>query len=138
MTDTLQVVESFLNLEPGDILTKTSDGKYYECSVSETTDSADEENSFVSSYKSSTKISSKYAEDLLKNGMLSKVLAEKNEDKEFVNIFDEIDSLLDTYTKEKSSLDKKYAELPACLKVEADTVLSNMIKLLLHLKSLKK
>ena len=56
----------------------------------------------------------------------------------FVNIFDQIDALIDSYTYELNTIDESMKDSPACMKVEKETVLRNMIKLLDHLKSLKK
>ena len=39
---------------------------------------------------------------------------------------------------EQKSIDKDLKDIPACVKVERQTVLQNMITLLKHLKSLKK
>jgi hypothetical protein len=56
----------------------------------------------------------------------------------FVNIFDEIDTLLNQYSSQLSTIEKDMKDLPACFRVERETVLQNMITLLKHLKSLKK
>ena len=60
------------------------------------------------------------------------------EKKDFVNVFEEIDSLLEDYTIDLGNLDEEMADMPACLKVERKTVLDNLVTLLTHLKSLKK
>lgn len=141
MTKELQVVESFLNLEPGDILTLSEDGAYYEHSVAESFGGDEQKTGFKSSFNSSTKISLGYAKELLKNEFvveLMKKTSYNEESKPFVNVFVEIDNLLDKYTKEYNSLDETYKESPACLKVEASTVLSNLIEVLTYLKELKK
>ena len=63
----------------------------------------------------------------------------ENENKtSFVNVFDEIDTLLEKYKKGMENLEEDMIGLPACVKVEKETVLSNLITLLEHLKSLKK
>ena len=90
-----------------------------------------------SSYKSEFRISAEYAEDLIEEGYLEEV--NENESKtSFVNVFDEIDTLLEKYKKGMDNLEEDCVGLPACVKVEKETVLSNLITLLEHLKSLKK
>lgn len=90
----------------------------------------------TSSYNAEFKISPDYAKSLLKEGFLEEC---ENVDKSsFVNIFDEINTLLNKYTNELKTLENDMAGLPACVKVERETVLTNLITLLNHLKSLKK
>lgn len=54
------------------------------------------------------------------------------------NVFDEIDSLMTSYTEDLNNVDEDMCHMPECLKVERITVLENMLKLLNHLKSLKR
>ena len=75
------------------------------------------------------------AKTLIKDGYLE---VATQEEKEFVNVFDEINNLLDKYKKGLETLNEDTAELPACVKVERESVLTNLITLLEHLKSLKK
>jgi hypothetical protein len=46
--------------------------------------------------------------------------------------------MLEEYNEELGNIDDDMADEPACLKVEKETVLRNMIKVLEHLNSLKK
>lgn len=73
-------------------------------------------------------------ESLIKYEILEEVV-EKND---FVNVFDEIDNLLNKYSEELSQIDTTMADAPECLKVEKRTVLANLSKVLNYLKSLKK
>lgn len=73
-------------------------------------------------------------ESLIKYGILEEVV-EKND---FVNVFDEIDNLLNKYSEELSQIDTTMVDAPECLKVEKRTVLANLSKVLNYLKSLKK
>ena len=56
----------------------------------------------------------------------------------YVNIFDEIDKLRDSYTNNLKTIDDRHKDDPACLKTEDEAVTTNLIKLLDYLKSLKK
>ena len=58
--------------------------------------------------------------------------------KPFVNVFDEIDKMLNTYTSDLKSIDSDMDNAPECLKVEKATVLKNLIKTLNYLKNLRK
>lgn len=63
---------------------------------------------------------------------------EEKQNAPFVNVFDEINTLMDTYQDELNKLDADMANMPACLKVEKETVLNNLITVLEHLNSLRK
>lgn len=137
MSKMLQVIEPFFILEVGDTLNLSGDGKSYVYERNEEFRKATAHNGDVSSHFSSMfSISIDHAKELIEEGFLAEVTADKST--QFVNIFNEIDTLLDKYTKELSNIDKDMVNEPICLKVEKTTVLKNMIKLLNHLKSLKK
>lgn len=133
MINKLKVVDRFYNLEVGDVLTLSDDKSFYEYSVSE--GSSDKDSKFT--FNASFKIDSNYAKELIKQGYLEEVW-EKQSNNEFKNIFTEINTLLSTYYSELKSLDAEFANKPTCLKVEKSTVLNNLIKVLEHLKNLKK
>ena len=80
-------------------------------------------------------ISVDYAKQLVKDGYLEE---ETEREPDFKNIFTEIDNLISTYGAELKNIDNEFANQPACLKVEKQTVLNNMIKVLSHLRGLKK
>ena len=133
MTDKLKVIKPFFIMEKGDEFEKNADNMYVstyssEYSLNNAYDHAD------STYKSSFEISEDYAKSLIEDGYLQEVTPKEKH----TNVFDEISLLKNEYTKQYANLDEDYAELPACLKVEKETTLSNMIKLLSHLESLKK
>jgi hypothetical protein len=88
-----------------------------------------------STYNSEFQISADYAKSLIKDGYLEEVPSEKST---FVNVFDEIDNLLEKYKKSLETIEEDMAELPACIKIERETVLNNLVTILEHLKSLKK
>ncbi len=137
MNKTLNVIEPFMYFEPGDVFERTEDGNYV-CEDSEFTTVNNESNGEMkTSYTSKFVISNKYAEELVKKGILEDPFATKNTEP-FVNVFDEIDDMLTIYTNKLKNLDEDMKDQPTCLKVEKTTVLNNMIKLLNHLKGLKR
>lgn len=137
MNKTLNVIEPFMYFEPGDVFERTEDGNYV-CEDSEFTTVNNESNGEMkTSYTSKFVISDKYAEELVKKGILEDPFATKNTEP-FVNVFDEIDDMLTVYSNELKNIDKDMKDQPTCLKVEKTTVLNNMIKLLNHLKGLKR
>lgn len=140
MKNVLKVVESFANLEAGDLLTLSKDGENYEFSSVDEYGTDDEDGKFVGTFSRSVTLPVYQARVLIADGILQEVSDPKNQENnsKFVNIFDEIDNLLNQYNTKLSEVDEVYKDQPECLKVEATTVLKNMIKLLVHLKNLKK
>ena len=137
MAKILRVVEPFLVVNLGDIFEYSNEEKMYISKHNEEFYKADDTaNDVKSSYTSEFKISVEYAKALVEEGYLEE--ATEVSDKSFVNIFDEIDSLLTKYKKGLETIEQDMADLPICVKVERQTVLTNMITLLEHLKSLKK
>lgn len=138
MAKTLRVIDPFFIMELGDTFEYDEQTKMYKSSHNEefykTTDGKID--NIKSSYNSEFQISVEYAEDLIKQGYLEVVEEEKKS--QFVNIFDEIDNLLAKYQKGLETLDEDTVELPACVKVERESVLTNLVTLLKHLKGLKK
>jgi len=137
MAKILRVVEPFLVVNLGDVFEYSNEEKMYISKHNEEFYKADDAaNDVKSSYTSEFKISVEYAKALVEEGYLEE--ATEVSDKSFVNIFDEIDSLLTKYKKGLETIEQDMADLPVCVKVERQTVLTNMITLLEHLKSLKK
>ncbi|MBO5627918.1 MAG: hypothetical protein J5965_02420 [Aeriscardovia sp.] len=140
MTKTLRVIEPFFVMELGDMFEYSEDSKMYVSVHNEdfyNNDNDSSVESIKSSYSSEFQISPDYAKTLIKEGYLEEV-SEAELKTPFVNIFDEIDSLLTKYNASLKTVEKDMADLPACIRVERQTVLTNMITLLEHLKSLKK
>lgn len=134
MTNTLKVMKPFFVMEEGDTFEKTENGSYrseYSSSYSVAGSDVDADSVYNSSYE----ISESYAKALLNEGILEEVKPKRDS---FVNVFDEIENLLKTYNADLCKLDEDMKDAPACLKVEKETVLRNMSKLLDHLYSLKK
>lgn len=137
MAKVLRVIEPFLVVNLGDVFEYSNEEKMYISKHNEEFYKADDTASDVkSSYTSEFKISVEYAKVLVEEGYLEE--ATEVSDKSFVNIFDEIDTLLAKYKKGLDTIEQDMADLPVCVKVERQTVLTNMITLLEHLKSLKK
>lgn len=137
MTKTLRVIDPFFVMDLGDTFEWNEDVKMYVSKHNEEFykvggDSIDE---VKSSYNAEFQISEEYAKTLVNEGYLEEV---DKKTTNFVNIFDEIDTLLEKYKNELTIVDKTTAELPACVKVEREAVLTNLVTLLEHLKSLKK
>lgn len=138
MAKTLRVIEPFFVMEFGDTFEYNEDTKMYVSKHNEEFYKMDggSIDEVKSAYTSEFQISVDYAESLIKDGYLEE--ATEKEPQKFVNIFDEIDTLLERYKKGLDTLQEDCAELPACVKVERESVLTNLVTLLEHLKSLKK
>ena len=138
MTKILKVIKPFFVMEVGDTFEFDDKTNQYKSVYSEEHNGADDKcNTVTSSYNSVYTISEDYAKMLIDNGYLSEV-TQKTSDKKFINIFDEINNLYIQYTEDLAELLNTKDDIPQCLKVEKETVLRNMIKLLEHLNSLKK
>lgn len=138
MAKILRVIEPFFIMELGDTFEYSEDTKMYSSKHNEefydmNKDSADK---IKSTYNSEFQISEEYAQTLLNEGYLEEV--NNIEKPAFVNIFDEIDTLLEKYQKGLETLEQDMIDLPTCVKVERESVLTNLVTLLQHLKSLKK
>lgn len=137
MKKILRVVEPFFTAELGDTFTFSDKTNLYESQTQEEFRKSDEDDEVTSSYNSTFSISKSYAKELIDEGYLEEVDT-KTEDKPFTNVFDEIKTLKEKYSSELSKLDEDMKLSPQCLKVERETVLSNLVKVLDHLESLKK
>lgn len=137
MNKILKVVKPFFVMEEGDTFELAENGREYNSSVSaEHHESNDDNGEVTARYNASYTISTDYAETLEQEGYLKAVEPEKTSN--FVNVFDEIKELVDGYKHELSTLDDDMADMPQCLKVERQTVLTNLVTVLEYLNSLKK
>lgn len=134
----LRVIDPFFTVEVGDTFVLSEDGKNYVADRSEEFHTSTDENDLVSSFSSSFKISPKWAKQLIEDGFLEEASELEKTEKSFINVFDEIDTLLVKYQAELNDIPSTMKDAPECLRVEKTAVLSNMIKLLTHLKSLRK
>jgi len=139
MAKILRVIDPFFVMDLGDTFEYDEDTKMYVSKHKEEFYKMDDGNinEVKSSYNSEFQISKEYAKSLIDDGYLEQV--SENEDKStFVNVFDEISTLLEKYKKGLATLEEDTVGLPACVKVERESVLTNLVTLLEHLKSLKK
>lgn len=136
MSKTLKVITPFFTLNIGDVLTLSDNGRFYESIQEEKFgQNTDDGGDFESIFSSSVKISVDKAKEFVEDGYLSE---ETDAQDKFVNVFDEIDTLLNEYKNDLKDVNADKDDVPACLKVEKTTVLTNLIKVLTHLKNLKK
>lgn len=139
MAKILRVIDPFFVMELGDVFEFDSESNMYTSVHKEDFFKLDDEstNEIKSSYNSEFSISPEYAKTLIEDGYLEEA-DDSSSKSTFVNIFDEIDTLLAKYHNSIDTIEKDTAGLPACVKVERETVLTNLCTLLEHLKSLKK
>lgn len=135
MSKTLRVIDSFFTVEVGDIFTLSEDGKTYVFQRNEEFRKAGDNGEVNSSYASTFSISTAYAKQLIEDGYLEEADEQKAG---FVNVFDEINNLIARYTNELKNIDINTADQPQCVKVEKTTVLTNILSVLNHLKTLRK
>lgn len=130
-----KVIKEFDSLKKGNVLENVEDPEIY---------SFEEETENTYKYVS-------YSEDIIKDledkGYLLPIEENVNEDNctycqeledKICSVVDEIDNLLKQYQKDNEEVSEKFAngELPYCAKVEADTVHTNLTKVLNHIKEL--
>lgn len=139
MAKTLRVIDPFFIMELGDTFVFDEKSKMYTAHRKEEFYKMEDGDvkGVKSSYNSEFQISEEYAKTLIEDGYIEEV-TEEEEKPGFVNVFGEIENLLTKYKKGLETINEDCAELPTCVKVERETVLTNMITLLEHLKSLKK
>lgn len=137
MSKILRVIDPFFVMEIGDTFELSEDGKEYVSHHNEEFHTAKEDGEINSTYDSTFKISLKWAQQLIEDGYLEEVEETKNSTP-FVNVFDEIDRLIEKYETEAAELKNSKELIPECLKVEKTTVLTNLLSVLNYLKSLRK
>lgn len=139
MGKTLNVIEEFAYLTPGDKFVLSDDGTEYVAEQNEIFNRSDDKSgAFKSSFSYKLALSPAYARELIKKGILEDPFDVKTNDSDFVNVFDEIDDMIYEYENDLNNIPKTMEDQPECLKVERTTVLKNIVKVLYHLKSLKK
>lgn len=139
MAKILRVINPFFIVELGDIFEYDEKDKTYKTEHKEEFYDSDNipTSKIRSAYNSEFVISTDYAESLIKEGYLEEVNDQPTINT-FVNVFDEINTLLGRYKKGLETLKDDTEGLPLCLKAERESVLTNLVTLLEHLKSLKK
>lgn len=139
MAKVLRVIEPFFMADKDDTFVLSEDGKFYVGEHNEefratNSDDVDEMSSFSSTFT----ISVNWAKQLIEEGYLEEVSPKTEKASSFVNVFDEIDNLLNKYENELKNIPTEMVDAPECVKVERTTVLTNIITVLKHLKSLRK
>lgn len=134
MKKTLRVIEPFFTAEIGDTFILDETGQYCLQRTEEFHKAGDFEE-LNATFSSTFNISKSYANELIKEGYLEET---QKDTKPFVNIFEEIDNLIQKYETDLNNVDETMKDAPECLKVEKTTVLKNILKVLHHLKELKK
>lgn len=120
-----KVIKPFDNAIKGDIFSNEYDGSLFEMT-------REVENSRSFSEINMT-IDSDEIASLVEDGYLVKV---EDGDEKLNRISDKVDELIDTYTKDYTALLTEYEKggIQPCVKVEAETVYTNLIKVLNALK----
>lgn len=135
MNKILTVAKPYCWMEPGEKFELSSDGKMYTNVHTNEYTATYEDADMSSKAEISYSISKDFANSLVENGFLKDGDDVKDS---FKNVFDEIDTMIETYKADLRNLDEDMENEPACMKVEKETVLHNLIKTLSYLKSLKK
>lgn len=123
-----KVIKAFNDLEKGDVLNRTEDDTFFIEKESQT--------EFGDKYFS-IKLSEETAEILENDGYLLGMNDEDEEDSKLEEIKEYVDTLIDTYTNDFNSVMEAYNEgdIQTCVKVEAETVYHNLIKVLNSIKN---
>lgn len=134
MSNILEVIEPILGMSEGETMILSEDKQRYVYSRSEENNISNTNDSKNYTIKSEVEISTSCAKELIEDGYLKEI--KKNDT--YINVFEEIDRLSAFYAEQLKNIDVDCADVPACMKVEKDTVLRNIIKVLDHLYTLKK
>jgi len=134
MGKTLKVIDPFLRLDLGDVFEQNEAGDYVASVQEDFTNTSDNGSTYTTKYHADFTISNDYAEQMVKDGYLEEV--PDDNDRKFVNVFDEIDSLIDKYEKDRKDMNE--ADIHPAVKRESEVVYTNILTVLNHLKGLKK
>lgn len=132
MQKILKVIKPFHVMEIGDEFVLSQNGKEYESNYTEEYNGNNEDNDIASTYTSNFVISLEYAKALINEGYLEEVKPKET----FINVFNEIDKMIKTYEIDLKNLDEDCSTYPACLKLEKETVIKNLLQVLNYLKQL--
>lgn len=138
MSNILRVIDPFFITEVGDTFELSDEEDVYSFHKTEEFHKAGKDSDVNSSYSATFNISKDYAAQLVEEGYLEEVNPTMTNKPNFVNVFDEINDLIEKYNAQLKSIDEDMADQPQCLKVEKTTVLTNILSVLDHLKSLRK
>lgn len=128
-----KVIKAFAEAKKGDIFEETSEGIF-------TMERVDVDKNGTG-YKSwvSMELTEQIIESLVKDGYLLDMTPEKSEGNitKIKEVEDYIDALISTYTTDYTNLREAYenGDVQPCVKVEAETVYHNLIKVLNNIKN---
>ena len=122
-------------MEPGEKFTLSDNGTMYTNTRVDEYSNTDKDSDISSRVETSYSISTDAASKLIKAGILTDNDTQKSA---FVNVFDTMDDMIHTYQDDLDNIDEDMKDAPACLKIEKETVLRNLIKTVSYLRSLKK
>lgn len=135
MNKTLIVAKPYAWMEPGEKFTLSDNGTMYTNTRVDEYSNTDKDSDISSRVETSYSISTDAASKLIKAGILTDNDTQKST---FVNVFDTMDDMIHTYQDDLDNIDEDMKDAPACLKIEKETVLRNLIKTVSYLRSLKK
>lgn len=135
MDKVLKVIKPFAQMQVGEVLEYDSEKNEYTNTQSQSYSKLDEDDTYTVKCTSLLTLNTDYINKLIESGYLEPVKEDKGN--EHVNIFDKIDEYLKIYVNEIKNLKEDMKEAPACLTLEKQTVLENLIRLLDDLKSYK-
>lgn len=129
---TYKVIKSFGTAKKGDIFTMDEDGIY-------SMERKDEHKNGASVSWVQMQMSQDIINDFVEKGFMEEIKQEDTEksDNKLQAISDYVNTLIDTYTKSYDDMLESFnnGDVPTCVKVEAETVYYNMIKVLNSIKN---
>lgn len=134
---TYKVVNDFGNARKGDLFTNSDCEDIFTMERTEGSDNVSEDSeSYFSTYVS-MELSKAMIDSYCKKGYLELVKEEDNKEDKLEDVYNTIVDMIDTYTKDYNTLIEDYnnGDVQPCVKVEAETVYHNLIKVLNYLKS---
>lgn len=134
MNETLTVVKPYCWMEKDDTFQLSADGSSYVSTRTREYTNTYKDIDLTGRSEMTCSISKETANNMINAG----ILKAGEEETPFVNVFDRIDEMLDTYNKDLDNIDTDMKDSPTCMKIEKETVLRNLIKTLSYLRSLKK
>ena len=135
MDKVLKVKKSFLGTDVNDIFEYDKENNTYELNKNHTYSQVEDGNPYTVKSSYEVSLSADNINDLINKGYL--VPVKDDNKKVYVNIFDKIDELINLYISDLKNIDEDMKNAPACLKIEKQTVLENLVQTLESLKQYK-
>ena len=135
MDKVLKVKKSFLGTDVNDIFEYDKENNTYELNKNHTYSQVEDGNPYTVKSSYEVSLSADNINDLINKGYL--VPVKDDNKKAYVNIFDKIDELINLYISDLKNIDEDMKNAPACLKIEKQTVLENLVQTLESLKQYK-